>query len=98
MKSINSILLVAFVFGAVSLLAAQQSQTFAPPNVAPEVVTTANAVNSAVTEPIAGDGEMMNPPEASKSAAPGGADSENKPVIEGNPEASQNLIEFGGPG
>ena len=104
MKSIYSILLVVFVFGAVSLLAAQEPQTTAPPSVAPAVASPANTVNSGViTEPGATSSDQQlvtTPPPASKSAAPGRADSENKPVLDrqGNPDPAQNLIEYGGPG
>jgi len=102
MKSVVSILFVVLVFGAMSLLAGQQEpQASAPPNVAPAVASPATAPTSGVsTEPGATSGGQPlvtnvppagNPPE-------GRADSEKKPVREGNPDPAQNLIEYGGPG
>jgi len=48
MKSAISILSVAFMFAAFSLLAAQEQQTSAPPNVGPTVASPAAAVPSGV--------------------------------------------------
>jgi hypothetical protein len=104
MKSVVSILLVAFVFGAVSLLAAQEPQTTAPPSVASAFASPANTMNSGViAEPGATSSDQQmatTPPQASESPAEGRADSENKPVLDrqGNPDPAQNLIEYGGPG
>jgi len=102
MKSIKSILFVLFVFGTVSLLAAQEQQPTATPNAVPAIASPAAAPTSSVsTEPGATSGEQQlvtNPPPASKSLEPGRVDSANKAVREGNPDPAQNLIEYGGPG
>jgi len=98
MKSVISILFVVFVFAAVSL-AAQEQATMSP-STAPVVASPTVAGNSSVTsEPVATSAEVATNPElATEPRAKGGADSENKPVPEGDPNASQNLIEYGGPG
>jgi len=103
MKSVIAILFVAFVFGAASLLAAQEPQTVGPPTVAPAASSPTIAVSSTTTEPVAASGVqplVTAAPAASTSPAEGRADSENKPVLdrEGNPDPAQNLIEYGGPG
>jgi len=102
MKSLISVWFVAFVFATVSLLAAQENQTTASPNAAPAVASPTVAVNSGlVAEASATNGGeqlVTSPPAPGKSSERGGADSENKPVREGDPNASQNLIEYGGPG
>lgn len=102
MKSIIPILFVAFVFAAVSLAA--QEQATASPSAAPAVASSTVAVSSGVTsEPLATSADRRlegkeAPETATEPRAKGRADSENKPVSEGDPNASQNLIEYGGPG
>ena len=98
MKNIISILFVALVFAAVSLAAQEQATT--SPSAPPAVANPTVAANSGVTsEPVATSAEVATTPElATEPRAKGGADSENKPVPEGDPNASQNLIEYGGPG
>jgi len=102
MKSLISILFVAFVFATVGLLAAQENQTPASSNAAPAAASPTVAVNSGVvTEASATNGGQQlvtNPPVPGKSSERDRADSANTPVLEGNPNASQNLIEYGGPG
>jgi len=103
MKSIYPILLVVLLFGTVSLLAAQENQPMLSPNAPPAVATTASASGGVISEPSATSGDprlVTAPTEAGSSLEPGGADSENKPVLDrnGNPDAAQNVIEYGGPG
>ena len=103
MKSVIAILFVTFVFGAASLLAAQEPQTVGPANVAAAVSSPTIAVSSTTTEPVAASGVqplVTAAPPASNSSAEGRTDSDNQPVLdrEGNPDPAQNLIEYGGPG
>jgi hypothetical protein len=100
MKRIVSILFV-FMFGTVTVLAAQENQPIASPGAAPAAATTANAASGVITAPStsSGDQQLVTiSPEASKSPEQARADSENTPTLEGNPDASQNLVEYGGPG
>ena len=98
---IKSILFVLFAFAIVSLLFAQEQQPTTTPNAAPAVASPATAPTSGVsTEPGATSGGqplVTNAPPAGKSPE-GRADSEKKPVREGNPDPAQNLIEYGGAG
>ena len=103
MKSIISILFVVFVFAAVSLAA--QEQATASPSAAPAVASSTVAVSSGVAaEPVATsadrplEGKVATTPEKATEPRAEGRDSENKSVPEGDPNASQNLIEYGGPG
>jgi len=102
MKRLVAILFVAFMFGVVSLLAAQDTQTAAPANVAPAVATSTTPANSGATaEPSAASNvPPRTTAEADKSPAESRTDSPNKPVPdrEGNPDPAQNVIEYGGPG
>ena len=101
MKRIISILFVVFMFGTVTVLAAQENQPIASPGAAPAAATTANAASGVISAPgiTSGDQQIVTtPPQASKSPEQARADSENTPTLEGNPDASQNLVEYGGPG
>ena len=104
MKSIKSILIVVFLFAAVSLAAQEQATSL---SAAPAVANTTVVASSGVAaEPVATSAEprrlegkgATTPEKATEPRARGGTDSENKPVPEGDPNAPQNLIEYGGPG
>ena len=96
MKSVVSILLVAFVFGAVTLLAAQEPQTSAPPNATPTAASPTIVANSGVTtEASTTSGEqrlMTTPPQASESREQGRAGSKAALSSEPTPCDSESAM------
>ena len=104
MKSIIPILFVVFAFGTVSLLAAQENQATTSPSAAPVVasstagaVTSEPVVTNSDTRPLEVKPVTTSEP-ATEPGAPARAHSEKSAVPEGDPNASQNLIEYSGPG